>query len=418
MAMPRPVHKLSQLQIGRATKRRCTLNDGGGLYFVSRPPNGASWMFRFSRHGKDRWMGIGQYPTVTLSNARVRATEARRLIADDVDPIENRRQQRLEAKLQIARRITFAKCASLYISSHKTAWRNRKHSAQWEATLKTYVYPLIGDLPVATIDTSLVMKVLQPIWNAKPETASRLRGRIEAILNWATVSEFRTGLNPARWRGHLDNLLPARSKIAKVEHHAALPYTDVPAFVVKLRQQEGMAARALEFLILTAARTGEVIGAQWPEINLREKLWTIPAERMKAGKEHRVPLSPRAVDILEAVRPDPSEAYGYVFPSNKAKKALSNMAFLMLLRRMERTDMTAHGLRSSFRDWCAERTNFPNEVAEMALAHSVGNKVEAAYRRGDLYGKRQKLMSHWATFCASPAPVANASIVPIREVVS
>ena len=383
--MPRPMHKLSQIQISRAMKRQCTLNDGGGLYFVSRPPNGASWMFRFSRHGKDRWMGIGQYPTVTLGDARARATDARRLLIDDVDPIENRRQQRAQTKLELARRMTFAQCAAQYITSHKTAWRNSKHRAQWDATLKTYAYPLIGSLPVAAVDTSLVMKVLQPIWNAKPETASRLRGRIEAILNWATVSEFRTGLNPARWRGHLDNLLPARSKIAKVEHHAALPYADVPAFMAKLRQQEGMAARALEFLILTAARTGEVIGARWSEINLRTKLWTIPAERMKAGKEHRVPLSPRAVEILEAIRPGPSEADGFVFPGNKAKKPLSNMAFLMLLRRMERDDMTAHGLRSSFRDWCAERTNFPSEVAEMALAHAVGSKVEAAYRRGDLY---------------------------------
>jgi integrase len=416
--VPRPMHKLSQVRIGRAMKRQCSLNDGGGLYFVSRPPNGASWIFRFSRHGKDRWMGIGQYPTVTLGDARARATDARRLLIDDVDPIENRRQQRAQTKLQLVRQMTFAQCAALYITSHKTAWRNAKHSAQWDATLKTYVYPLIGSLPVAAVDTSLVMKVLQPIWNAKPETASRLRGRIEAILNWATVSEFRTGLNPARWRGHLDNLLPARNKIARVEHHAALPYVDVPAFMVKLLQQEGVAARAFEFLILTAARTGEVIGARWPEINLREKLWTIPAERMKAGKEHRVPLSPRAVEILEAIRPGPSEADGFVFPGNKANKPLSNMAFLMLLRRMERVGMTAHGLRSSFRDWCAERTNFPSEVAEMALAHAVGSKVEAAYRRGDLYGKRQQLMDHWATFCASPAAVANTSVVRIREAVS
>jgi hypothetical protein len=220
--MPRPMHKLSQVQIGRALKRPCTLNDGGGLYFVSRPPNGASWMFRFSRHGKDRWMGIGQYPTVTLGDARARATDARRLLIDDVDPIENRRQQRAQTKLQLVRQMTFAQCAALYITSHKPAWRNSKHIAQWDATLKTYAHPLIGSLPVAAVDTSLVMKVLQPIWNTKPETASRLRGRIEAILNWATVSEFRTGLNPARWRGHLDNLLPARSTRVSVQQHRGL----------------------------------------------------------------------------------------------------------------------------------------------------------------------------------------------------
>ncbi len=416
--MPRPMHKLSQIQISRAMKRQCTLNDGGGLYFVSRPPNGASWMFRFSRHGKDRWMGIGQFPTVALGDARARATDARRLLIDDVDPIENRRQQRTQTKLELARRMTFAQCAAQYITSHKAAWRNSKHRAQWDATLKTYVYSLIGSLPVAAVDTSLVMKVLQPIWNAKPETASRLRGRIEAILNWATTSEFRTGPNPARWRGHLDNLLPARSKIAKVEHHAALPFAELPVFMAKLRKQEGMAARAFEFLILTAARTGEVIGARWSEINLRNKLWIIPAERMKAGKEHRVPLSSRAVQILEAIGSGPHEPDAFVFPGNKAQKPLSNMAFLMLLRRMGRDDMTAHGLRSSFRDWCAERTNFPSEVAEMALAHVISSKVEAAYRRGDLFEKRQQLMAHWSDYCASPEAADIAKVVPIREAVS
>jgi integrase len=258
------------------------------------------------------------------------------------------------------------------------------------------------------------MNVLQPIWSAKPETASRLRGRIEAILNWATVSELRTGPNPARWRGHLDNLLPARSKISRVEHHAALPYADIPAFMVKLRQQDGMAARALEFLVLTAARTGEVIGARWSEINLEDKLWTIPAERMKAGKEHRVPLCPRAVEILQAIRPRSPPAEGFVFLGNRAKKPLSNMAFLMLLRRMECNDMTAHGLRSSFRDWCAERTNFPSEVAEMALAHAVGNKVEAAYRRGDLYQKRQQLMDNWGAFCTA-SPGSRTNVTQIAE---
>jgi integrase len=416
--MPRPMHKLSQIQISRAMRRQCTLNDGGGLYFVSRPPNGASWMFRFSRHGKDRWMGLGQYPTVTLSIARNRATDARRLLIDDIDPIENRRRQRTQTKLELARRMTFAQCAAQYIASHKMAWRNSKHRAQWESTLASYAYPLIGSLPIAVVDTSLVMKVLQPIWNAKPETASRLRGRIEAILNWATASEFRAGPNPARWRGHLDNLLPARSKIARVEHHAALPYADVPAFMVQLRQQEGVAAHALEFLILTAARTGEVVGARWREINLRDKLWTISAERMKAGKDHRVPLSPRAVEILKMMRPTPDQFDAFVFPGNKPKKPLSNMAFLMLLRRMGRDDMTAHGLRSTFRDWCAERTNFASEVAEMALAHVISNKVEAAYRRGDLFEKRRQLMEHWATFCASPAAVATGSLIPIREAVS
>jgi integrase len=415
--MSRPMQKLSPLQISRAVKRQCSLNDGGGLYFISRPPNGASWMFRFNRHGKDRWMGIGQYPTVTLSDARQRATDARRLLIDDVDPINHRREQRSLARLEHAKRMTFAQCAAQYIASHKAAWRNSKHRAQWESTLATYAYPVIGTLPIAAIDTPLVMKVLQPIWTTKPETASRLRGRIEAILNWATASEFRTGPNPARWRGHLDNLLPAKSKIARVTHHAALPYTELPDFMAALRDQDGNAARALEFLILTAARTGEVIGARWSEINLSEKLWTIPAERMKASKEHRVPLSPRAIEILEAIMPADANPEGFAFPGSKTGKPLSNMAFLMLLRRMGRTDLTAHGFRSTFRDWCAERTSFPSEVVEMALAHTIGNKVEAAYRRGDLFEKRRQLMANWSDYCVSPA-VETAKVVPIREAVS
>jgi integrase len=399
--LPRPIQKLSQIQIGRAVKRQCALNDGGGLYFVSRPPNGASWMFRFSRRGRDRWMGLGQYPTVSLADARARATDARRLLVDGVDPIDHRQQQRTQAKLELAKRMTFAECSTRYIASHQIKWRNSKHRQQWDSTLRTYVHPIIGSLPVGEVDTAWIMKVLQPIWNEKPETASRLRGRTEAILNWATVSEFRTGLNPARWRGHLDNLLPARSQIASVEHHAALPFDELPTFMSKLRSQDGMAARALEFLILTAARTGEIIGARWSEINLRNKIWTIPAERMKARKEHRVPLPARAVEILEGIMPPMHEAEDYVFPGNKLQKPLSNMAFLMLMRRMGREGITVHGLRSSFRDWCAECTTFPSEVAEMALAHAISNKVEAAYRRSDLFEKRQQMMAAWNAYCTT-----------------
>jgi integrase len=415
--MPRPMHKLSQVQIGRAMRQQCTLNDGGGLYFVSRPPNGASWIFRFSRHGKDRWMGIGQYPTVTLSDARARATDARRLLSGEIDPIENRRQQRAQSKLELARRMTFAQCAGQYITSHKTAWRSSKHSGQWDATLKTYVHPLIGNLPVAAIDTSLVMKVLQPIWDVKPETASRLRGRIEAILNWATTREFRTGPNPARWRGHLDNLLPARSKIAKVEHHAALPYTDIPGFMRELRTQEGLAARALEFLILTTARTGEVLGARWSELNLRDKLWTVPAARMKARREHVVPLSPRTVDLLKAITAERHDPEGYVFPGQQSQKPMSNMALLMLLRRMGRGDLTAHGFRSTFRDWAGDRTSFDVQTIEFALAHGISDKTEAAYRRGTAIEKRRQLMARWAEYCASPEAADATKVVPLREAV-
>jgi integrase len=268
---------------------------------------------------------------------------------------------------------------------------------------------------VQAIDTALVLKVLEPIWTAKPETAGRVRGRIESILDWATAREYRQGENPARWRGHLDKLLPARGKVRKVEHHAALPYGELAGFLVALREQEGIAARALEFTILTAARTGETIFARWTELNLLDKTWTIPAGRMKAGREHRVPLSARALAILEDMQQHRHGDDAFVFPGGKPGKSLSNMAYLMLLRRMGRHELTAHGFRSSFRDWAAERTNFPAEVAEMALAHAVESKVEAAYRRGDLFEKRRRLMQHWASFCTSPpAQERQSNVAPIR----
>ena len=306
-----------------------------------------------------------------------------------------------------------------YIEAHRAGWRNAKHAAQWAATLASYAEPIIGTLPVRAVDTALVMKVLEqevrdapdgrpaPLWATRPETAARLRGRIESILDWARVRGYRDGENPARWRGHLDKLLPARAKVRKVEHHAALPYSELPDFMAALRAQDGIAARALEFAILTAARTGEVIGARWSEIDIGEKLWTIPPERMKAGKEHRVPLSVKAVTILNEMKPlaqasdGSTDGSAFVFPGGKRGQPLSNMAFLMLLRRMKRGDLTTHGFRSSFRDWAAERTKFPSEVAEMALAHTVSNKVEQAYRRGDLFERRRRMMTVWSTFCTA-----------------
>lgn len=294
--------------------------------------------------------------------------------------------------------MTFDACAAAYIGAHETGWRNAKHRDQWRNTLSTYANPVFGSRPVQAIDVGLVMKALEPIWQTKPETASRLRGRIEAVLDWATVRGYRQGDNPARWRGHLDKLLPARNKIRSVEHHAALPYDETAEFLAMLRSQEGIGARALEFLILTAARTGEVIGAQRDEIDLDEKVWIVPAARMKAGREHRVPLSPAAVAVLERMKE--SCEGDFVFPGGRRNKPLSNMALLAVLRRMGRGDLTAHGFRSTFRDWAAERTNFPREVAEAALAHTVGDKVEAAYRRGDLFDKRRQLMEAWARFSA------------------
>ncbi|MDR3414297.1 MAG: tyrosine-type recombinase/integrase [Formivibrio sp.] len=344
-------------------------------------------------------MGLGPLHTVTLADARVKAAECRKQRLDNSDPLQVRDAALLAAKLEDAKVMTFQNCSEAYISAHASGWRNAKHADQWRNTLSTYAYPIFVDLPVQTIDTGLVMKVLEPIWATKTETASRLRGRIECVLDWATVREFRRGENPARWRGHLDNLLPKRQKVQKVEHHNALPYEEIGDFMTTLRAQEGVAARAFEFLILTATRTSETIGATWSEVDFDAKVWTIPASRIKAGKEHRVPLSPAAIAILETMKNDDSE--DHVFPGGRGCAGLSNMAMLKLLERISRNDLTVHGFRSTFRDWVSERTSFPREVAEMALAHSIGDKVEAAYRRGDLFKKRRKLMEAWCAYCGT-----------------
>jgi integrase len=415
--------RLTALQVTRAIRKPGMYADGNGLY-LQVTQGGASWIYRYMLNGNAREMGLGPFALYGLHGARARALDARRLRHEGVDPIEARRAARAKAQLDAASTITFRQCAEVYVKAHRAGWRNGKHAAQWEATLATYAEPTIGALPVKDVDTALVMKVLEqevrvapdkraPLWTAKPETASRLRGRIEAILDWAKVRGYREGENPARWRGHLDKLLPARAKVRRVEHHAALPYGELPDFMTALRSQPGAAARALEFAILTAARTGEVIGARWGEIDFCEKLWTIPAVRMKAGREHRVPLSARAITILEemkllsAVSDRPSDSDAFVFPGGKGGQQFSNMAFLMLLRRMKRDDLTAHGFRSTFRDWAAERTNYSSEVAEMALAHAVSSKVEQAYRRGDLFERRRRMMAAWATFCATQKQLPN-----------
>jgi integrase len=361
--------------------------DGQGLHLRVTKAGTRSWIYRYRIAGKAHDLGLGPYPLVTLAEARERATAQRKLRLDGHDPIATRQAARAKA-------VSFRECAERYIAAHQAGWKNPKHRAQWPSTLETYVYPVFGELPVAAIDTGLVARAIEPIWNTKPETAGRVRGRIESVLDWAKARGYRDGENPARWKGHLDNLLPARSKVRRVEHHAALPYPEIAGFMAELRRQDGTAARALEFLILTAARTGEVIGARWSEIDIPQRLWTVPASRMKAGREHRVPLSDRAVEILG----QPGEPDARVFP-------LSNMALLMLLRRMGRGKLTAHGFRSTFRDWAAERTSFPAEVAEMALAHTVADKVEAAYRRGDLFQKRRGLAEAWARFCSMPAAI-------------
>jgi integrase len=314
-----------------------------------------------------------------------------------IDPIAARTAERQQAVLQSAKAMTFRQCAEAYVAAHKAGWKNQKHADQWSATLQTYAYPVLGDVSIQAVDVALVMKVLDPIWAAKTETASRLRGRIERVLDWAAVRGFREGDNPARWRGHLDHVLPQPGKVKRVVHHAALPYDEIASFMAELRQLPGIAAMALEFAILTAARTGEVIGATWAEMDLDRAIWTIPAGRMKGGREHRVPLSEPALAILKKLH---EAKHGeYVFPGGRTGKSLSNMALLTLLRRMKRSHITAHGFRSTFKDWAMECTSFPSEASEMALGHAVGDKVEAVYRRGDLFEKRHELMQAWGQTC-------------------
>lgn len=385
--------------------------DGAGLYLQVSKSGTKSWIFRYTLAKKQREMGLGPLHTVTLAQAREKAKACRASLLEGVDPLEVRNAAKLDAALERAKTVTFDHCAEQYIAAHRGSWKNAKHAAQWESTIGTYASPIIGNLPVAEVDTSLVVKVLQQIWQTKTETATRLRSRIENILDWATVSKFRTGENPARWRGHLDNLLADPNKVSRVEHHAALPWQEVGAFMADLRQREGVAARAVEFTILTAGRSGEVRGARWDEIDLDGAVWTVPAARMKAGREHRVPLSTSALALLKAM-PDVGD---YVFPGQRHASMLSDMSLTAVLRRMGRSDITVHGFRSTFRDWCAESVgnSFPREVCEHALAHSLPDKVEAAYRRGDLIEKRKVLMQVWADYCSKQPVVAD--VMPFRR---
>ncbi|MCW5634717.1 MAG: integrase arm-type DNA-binding domain-containing protein [Rubrivivax sp.] len=391
----RTLHKLTAKAVAAAS-RPGYYGDGGGLWLQVANGGTKSWVFRFARAGRAREMGLGPLHTLGLADARGRAQQCRQQLLDGLDPIEARRAQRLTAVADAARRITFAEAAERYVEAHRAGWRNRKHGDQWTNTLTTYAGPVFGALPVQAVDTALVLQTLEPIWASKTETAKRLRGRIELVLDWATARGYRQGDNPARWRGHLDKLLPAPSKVHKREHHAALPYARIGEFMAKLRAQEGTAARAVEFIILTAARTSEAFNATAGEIDLDAKVWTVPAARMKAGKAHRVPLSRQAVKLLQGLAVD---EHGHLFPGAREGHPLSNMAGLKLLERMGLGDLTVHGFRSAFRDWAAEQTNYAREVAEAALAHAIGDKVEAAYRRGDLFAKRAALMQAWADYC-------------------
>lgn len=368
--------------------------DTPGLYLQIARGGSKSWAYRFQLNGKPRWMGLGPVDAVSLAEAREAAREARRARLAGIDPIEQRRRSVAAGRAAADEPRSFKTVAEEYIASHRAGWRSPKSEAAWAGTLAAYAYPVIGSLDVAAVETWHVTQVLKPIWETKPETAGRVRGRIEAILSYAAVVlKWHSYNNPAAWRGHLDVILPAQSKVRRVKHHAALPYRDLPAFMGALREQPGTAAWALQFAILTAARTGEVLGACWREFDSDQRLWVVPGERMKSGREHRVPLSDEALALLGNRRGKHGDR---VWP-------LSNMSMLMLLRRMGRPDLTVHGFRSAFSDWCTEQTDFPAEAREMALAHAVGDKVEAAYRRGDLLERRVRLMDEWSRFVTSSA---------------
>ncbi len=399
---------LDVLKVKAATPERLKgptwLADGAGLYLQIGLSGAKSWLFRYTRQGKSHAMGLGPCHTVGLADARDAALQCRKQLKDGIDPIKAAAAKRRQGLLDAAKEMTFRQCAESYIEANKSGWKNEKHAEQWANTLKTYVYDVFGDFPVQEIDTALVLKVVQPIWTTKTETASRVRGRIEAVLDYAKVMKKRDGENPALWRGHLQNVLPAKSRVHQVVHHAALDWRVMGDFMVPLREMEGVAPRAVELQILTSTRPGEAAGARWDEFDLDEKVWTIPGQRMKGrrkgGDPHRVPLSADAMAVLKKMKgQDPT----FVFPGWKPKTHLSDGACLAVLKRLGMGHLTNHGFRSSFRDWAAETTNFASEVVEKSLAHAIPVAVEAAYRRGELLIKRRRLMERWATYCATPS---------------
>jgi integrase len=384
-----------------------------GLLLQISDSGAKSWVLRYERHGTERMMGLGSASDFTLKEARERARQARQLLADGIDPLASKRADKQAAKLAEARKLTFREAAQRYFDQHESKWRNATHREAFLGTLGLHVFPVIGDMDVATIDTPDILRTLEPIWKTKSITADRTRNRIEAVIDWAIVRGHRPpGTNPARWRGHLDQVLPAAREMAPVEHHAAMDYRQLPAFMKELRQEDDIGPRALEFLILTAARTSEVMGATWNEIDLDEATWIIPAERMKARREHRVPLSPAAVDLLKKLPREKGNPF--LFVGRRPGTGLSHMALPWVMDRMGQKGVTTvHGFRSSFSNWCHEQTAHSNHTIEISLAHNVGTEVERAYRRTDMLAKRRQLMEAWSRYCMSPAK-AGGNVVKLR----
>jgi len=417
--MARQLNRLTALQVTKLSKPGL-YGDGGGLTLQITIAGVKSWLFRFMREGKAYGMGLGATHTIGLAEARQKALDARKLLADGLNPMLVKKQKLLAVALERAKMMTFDQCAASYIEAHKASWKNAKHIDQWTNTLATYASPVFGQQPVADVDTALVVKCLSPIWQTKTETASRLRGRIESVLGWATTSGFRTGENPARWKGHLENLLATIGKSSRTKNHPSLPWQRVGEFMLALKARPGIAPKAVVFTVLTACRSGEVRGAQWSEFDFAERVWTIPAERMKARREHQVPISDAALAVLMSIRnmnlvsvdqaSIPVDS-GFVFAGTKMQE-LSDMSLTAVIRRMNGDadkpiwvdangdGITVHGFRSSFRMWAAEMTAYPREVAEHALAHQLPDAVERAYQRGTQFAKRQALMAEWGAVCS------------------
>jgi integrase len=413
--MARGLNLLSEKFTQKKDLKPGLYSDGGGLCLQVSAYGTKAWIFRYMLGGRARKMGLGDFELVSLKKAREKRSAAYALVKDGIDPIEERKARTAAQAAETAKALTFRECAEGYIEAHRAGWKNAKHAAQWTATLETYVFPTIGKLRVQDIETVHIEKILRPIWFDKTETASRVRGRIEKVLDRAKVLGLRSGDNPARWTGHLSELFPARAQVSPVEHHPAMPYADMPDFLAKLRAKEGSSARALEWTILTACRTGDAIGAQWPEVNEQEKLWTVPASRLKGRKganrrDHVVPLSERAMEILQTLPRD-----GEFLFIGGGGAGLSNAAMSELLKGMGYAPdyATVHGFRSTFMDWVHDVTSFPKEMADIALAHVVSDKVEAAYRRGDMLQKRRRLMDAWADFCAGRT--VGGDVLPFKK---